>query len=214
MGLPILNMDGYLLKQIKAETARATAADASLQSQINQISSAGAITQLPPCNNAYVFNGENIKGWIALPRQDKDLNAVVLGTTCYKYGDSIPVTIPAEYAGKSICTLNVFGFGGRYGAEACIETQSVYIDRTYGDTHTFDDFRAANVSFSRVVTDSLTPRDLYTPIFLLPYAGEGFDVTVYLRYSQIIQQLGEVTGSFSITSGLAVIPYVKKIIEE
>lgn len=37
MGLPILNMDGYLLKQIKAETARATAADASLQSQINNI---------------------------------------------------------------------------------------------------------------------------------------------------------------------------------
>lgn len=35
MGLPILNMDGYLLKQIKAETARANAADKALTNQLN-----------------------------------------------------------------------------------------------------------------------------------------------------------------------------------
>lgn len=42
MGLPILNMDGYLLKKIKEETARANAADAALQNQITALNQ-GAI---------------------------------------------------------------------------------------------------------------------------------------------------------------------------
>ena len=58
MGLPILNMDGYLLKQIKAETARANAADANLQNQINNINSEALKFNVPDLSMCTNINGD------------------------------------------------------------------------------------------------------------------------------------------------------------
>lgn len=68
MGLPILNMDGYLLKQIKAETARANAADAALQAQLNTISGGLIGQEVPTVANGYsIINrdsgGEKFTYW-------------------------------------------------------------------------------------------------------------------------------------------------------
>lgn len=60
MGLPILNMDGYLLKKIKEETARAQDADAALQAQLNTISGGLIGQEVPTVANGYsVINYDN-----------------------------------------------------------------------------------------------------------------------------------------------------------
>ena len=53
MGLPILNMDGYLLKKIKEETARANAADAALQNQITALNQGAIVAATASAGNGW-----------------------------------------------------------------------------------------------------------------------------------------------------------------
>lgn len=53
MGLPILNMDGYLLKKIKEETARANAADAALQNQITALNQGAIVAATANAGNGW-----------------------------------------------------------------------------------------------------------------------------------------------------------------
>lgn len=53
MGLPILNMDGYLLKKIKEETARATDADAALQNQITALNQGAIVAATANAGNGW-----------------------------------------------------------------------------------------------------------------------------------------------------------------
>lgn len=53
MGLPILNMDGYLLKKIKEESARATDADAALQNQITALNQGAIVAATANAGNGW-----------------------------------------------------------------------------------------------------------------------------------------------------------------
>lgn len=84
MGLPILNMDGYLLKKIKEETARATDADSALQAQLNTIIGGLIGQEVPTVANGYsIINkdsgGEKFTYWAGQLGNEKgcvDVNLV------------------------------------------------------------------------------------------------------------------------------------------
>lgn len=64
MGLPILNMDGYLLKKIKEETARANAADAELQRQITALSNDAIVAATANIANGWrMIDADELKYW-------------------------------------------------------------------------------------------------------------------------------------------------------
>lgn len=81
MGLPILNMDGYLLKQIKAETARANAADANLQNQITALSQGAIVGATANTLNGWrMIDADELIYWTG----SSDVSSYpVLSTTAY-----------------------------------------------------------------------------------------------------------------------------------
>lgn len=101
MALPILNMDGYLLKKIKEETARANAADAALQNQITALNQ-GAIV-------AATANAGN--GWRMI---DADELIYWTGSSDLSKYPMIELTIPPiNLNGFSAVKSGIIGSAGR-----------------------------------------------------------------------------------------------------
>lgn len=124
MGLPILNMDGYLLKKIKEETERANAADAALQSQITALNQGAIVAATANADNGWrMIDADELAYWggnyLRVPVNSYSGINKIGGTTAYKsgkvtvYGNPFPWSATAFNKGQPYLAVVGYQFSAQ-----------------------------------------------------------------------------------------------------
>lgn len=133
MGLPILNMDGYLLKKIKEETARANAADAALQSQITALNQGAIVAATANAGNGWrMIDADELTYWdgqyTRVPVNSYSGVDKIGGTTEYKsgkitaYGNPFPWSATGFNEGKPYLAVVGYQFSAKVTAGSIFKT--------------------------------------------------------------------------------------------
>lgn len=191
MGLPILNMDGYLLKQIKAETARATAADASLQSQIDNIN-LNNLAKISTAFGSYLGDDLELYSGATITETVNDKVATTdFASFDYTYSISFPkgneerlIRVAFEIASKA--NQNVFG---------TVSAKLLTIGNGFVSSTIFDSGAVSMIATNTQGGPTWSkPYSVYTPIVKIP-ATPDYPITLKIRVVGAQWLTGDSVGS-------------------